>query len=183
MKNRKTNSNIVSIVSALAGLALILWPKASLNTVCRLAGGGLILSAAVVAFVSWKGNQAEKGMRQTFEFGACAAAAIAGILVLSLPGMIRTFIPRIIGIILILNGGFNLMQTNELKKIQYGKWNISLVLAVLTLVFGLIMLFSPRTFGDLMIRALGVFLVYNGISNLWVSSKFQSDLTTPIDVL
>ena len=78
-----------------------------------------------------------------------------------------------VGIIILLHGVNNLNQTIKLCKGQYDKWWIGLILGLVTVGFGILLICNPFAAIDTLVRAIGIFLVYDGVSDIWIASKVQ----------
>ena len=50
---------------------------------------------------------------------------------------------------------------------------VSLALAILTLVLGLLIVFNPFKTMEALVVAIGVITLYNGVSNLWIESRYR----------
>ena len=54
---------------------------------------------------------------------------------------------------------------------KYGYWWVSLILALITVGFGAFLLFYPSVVKELLVKFIGGFLAYDGLSNLWTISR------------
>ena len=77
----------------------------------------------------------------------------------------------IVGIILVLHGFYDLQQAVFLGRAKYGFWWLVLLLAGLTIVLGGILLWNPFEAMSIAIKFIGVFLVFDGVSDLWIFSR------------
>ena len=77
----------------------------------------------------------------------------------------------IVGIILVLHGFYDLQQAVFLGRAKYGFWWLALLFAGLTIVLGGILLWNPFEAMSIAIKFIGVFLVFDGVSDLWIFSR------------
>ena len=84
-----------------------------------------------------------------------------------------SIVPVAVGIVVAVNGVINLAQALDLKREGYDRWPGSLALAVLTIVLGLLVVFNPFSTMEMLVMALGIVILYNGVSNLWIESRYR----------
>jgi uncharacterized membrane protein HdeD (DUF308 family) len=93
--------------------------------------------------------------------------AALGIYIICNPLAFASFIPLVVGMMLII-GSINKFQTAyDLKKLDSGASVKVLILAILTIVFGIILVFNPFASVTLFIRIIGALLIFDGLSNLY----------------
>ena len=84
-----------------------------------------------------------------------------------------SIIPVVVGVGVIFNGALNLAQALELRRSGYANWGVSLALAIVTVLLGLIMVFNPFSTMEMLVAAIGGVILYNGLSNLWIESRYR----------
>ena len=62
-------------------------------------------------------------------------------------------------------------QAVSLCKEQYDKWWVALILGLVTIGFGALLVFRPFAAPDTVVTLIGVFLIYDGVSDLWIVSR------------
>ena len=65
----------------------------------------------------------------------------------------------------------NAVQAIDLKKMQYDNWWVALLLSLLTVALGVVLICNPFTIVDTVVRIIGAFLVYDGLSDMWILSR------------
>ena len=176
LKSLKANHTVMALLFIVLGIVLCLWPGKSLLVMCRIFGWGLIIGGAVLAFLGYT-NRNEDPMLKLILCGG-AAALIIGIIIVARAKSVVSFIPRVIGILIILNGIYNLNQSYRLRKVLRVRTG-SLVLAVLTIAAGIVIFAKPFAAAGTMVLITGIGLIYNGLSDLWVISRFEEDMKYP----
>ena len=103
---------------------------------------------------------------------------LAGIVLLVLggwiifdPSVLMRIIPVVIGAIIAVHGGHNVLQAAELYKEKYDKWWVALLLGIVTIGFGALLIYNPFEAVNTMIVLIGVMLIYDGISDIWIISR------------
>lgn len=169
---RYTRNNILmSILMVILGLLLFFWPGKTLELAAKLLGIALLVGAAVSAW-SWFKDRSKPGA----SYGTLALAIlclVVGLIILIAPRGVVSLLPKLIGVAIIVNGVLNLAQALELKNAGNDSWVSSLVMAVLTILLGLFLLFFAFSLMKTAIMIIGGILVYNGASNLWIESRYR----------
>lgn len=171
VKSLKANDMISSIVYVIIGLVLLIWPGTSTQVVCMVLGIVLLVYGLVqVALYLLK---KEKTMLSQGMLILGIIFSVLGIWILIKPEMIIMAVPVIVGIIIIMHGLHNTLQALELKKMDYGNWWMALFFGILTLISGLILAYNPFKVVNTVVRVIGIFLIYDGISDLWISNRIK----------
>ena len=87
------------------------------------------------------------------------------------PEFVIRLIPVIVGIIIILHGIYDLQQAVYLCRAKYSFWWLALLFAVLTVAFGGVLIWNPFEAMNIAVKFIGVFLVFDGVSDLWIFSR------------
>ena len=61
----------------------------------------------------------------------------------------------------------------SLCKEQYDKWWVALILGLVTVGFGALLIFKPFAALDTVVTLIGFFLIYDGVSDLWIVSRIS----------
>ena len=93
-----------------------------------------------------------------------------GIWFLIQPSFVVSLIPIIIGVVLLFHGIRGVMEAVSAKKFGYERWAVSLVLAIICLVCGIVCVFCPLGVMEKAIMLIGIVLIFNGVTNIWISA-------------
>ena len=96
-----------------------------------------------------------------------------GIVVLAAPKFLISIVPFAVGVVVLVNGIVNLAQALDQRRMGYGRWSFSLALAVLTIVLGVLVICNPFSTMEMLVMAIGIVVAYNGLSNLWIESRYR----------
>ena len=147
------NKAILAVACIVIGIIMVIMGDNLLRTGISIIGYVLIAAAVayVVLYLSGKN-------RDSFQIVNAVLAAVAGILLVTHPGLVANALPIIVGILLILNGVLNLTQGGDSR--------IPTVLAILMVILGIIVLTHPWILNNIVVRCAGVALILNGLFDL-----------------
>lgn len=149
----------------LLGILLIVFPDTLLLAFCYIAGG-LALAFGLGKLIAYFVRQ-KNGFVFTFDVGVAAASLTVGLLLLLCPLRVASLFPTIMGVLLIVDGIFKIkLAADEQKANGKAAW-LSFAFAALTCLVGLFLFLHPIDGVKIMMVILGVWLVLNGIGNLW----------------
>lgn len=169
LKNRKANYTVSAVICIIVGLVLVIWPGTSTQVVCKVLGAVLMLYGVlqILMYVLAK----ERSLYSQGMLVLGVIFAVIGAWILIRPDMIIAAVPVIMGIIIVIHGIHNTVQAINLKSLKYEKWWLALLFGVLTIALGGVLIYNPFKVVDTVVRVIGVFLVYDGISDIWIISR------------
>jgi len=173
LKKLKTNVIISSLLCVILGLVLLLRPGLSIQIVCTAVGAVLIISGAIRIVGYFTAGDGSLYSQVNLIFGI--VFAVVGVWIVIKPDKVLAIIPIIVGIVISLHGLHNLQQAVDLCKNKYDKWWIALILGILTLGFGILLICRPFAAIDTVVMLICVFLIYDGLSNIWIVSRVSKN--------
>lgn len=173
LKKLKTNVVISSLLCVILGLVLLLWPGLSIQIVCTAVGAVLIISGAIRIVGYFTAKDGSLYSQANLIFGI--VFAVVGVWIVMKPDKVLAIIPIIVGIVISLHGLHNLQQALDLYRDKYDKWWIALILGILTLGFGVLLICRPFAAIDTVVMLIGIFLIYDGLSNIWIVSRVSKN--------
>ena len=173
LKKLKTNVIISSLLCVILGLVLLLRPGLSIQIVCTAVGAVLIISGAIRIVGYFTAGDGSLYSQVNLIFGI--VFAVVGVWIVIKPDKVLAIIPIIVGIVISLHGLHNLQQGVDLCKNKYDKWWIALILGIFTLGFGILLICRPFAAIDTVVMLIGVFLIYDGLSNIWIVSRVSKN--------
>ena len=181
-KNLKANYTVSAVICMVVGLVLIIWPGTSTQVVCMVLGGVLLLYGIIQIVLYLIARE-----RTLYLQGMLMLGIVFGVLgawILFRPDVIIRTVPVIVGLIIIIHGIHNVTQAFDLKRMNYDRWWIALLFGAFTVVLGVILVRNPFKVVNTVVRVIGAFLVYDGLSDAWIISrifKTRKDKETVID--
>ena len=169
IKSLKVNYSLSAVICVILGIVLLVWPGQSTQVVCMvlgivLGGFGLI---QIILYLATK----EKTMISHSMMMLGVVLAVIGGWIVFKPETIIKAVPMIVGILIVIHGLHNAVQAIDLKKMQYDNWWVALLLSLLTVALGVVLICNPFTIVDTVVRIIGAFLVYDGLSDMWILSR------------
>lgn len=155
-----------AILCVLLGLVLLICPKETIDLLCKALAVGVMIMG-VVNLVSYFMNREV----QTFSGILGLIILLVGIWIFLKPERVEGIIPIVIGAILVVHALQDIKLSIETKRGGYDKWYIMLLIAVVSLVFGIICIVNAVGVVTLALQVIGVALIYDGVSDLWVVSR------------
>lgn len=169
LKSLKANYTISAAVCALLGLVLVIWPGATSQIICMLLGG-VLLAYGILQIAIYMLNRERTIVLQGMMLLGIVFAVI-GLWILLKPEMIIMAVPVIVGVLIVIHGLHNVIQAFALKRDGYENWWLAFILGMLTVIFGSVLIFNPFKAIELVVRIIGVFLIYDGVSDIWILSR------------
>lgn len=161
---------LLSILMIVIGLLLAIWPGHVMTTALKILGIALLVGGGLLIY-SWYSGRGRSSSIITLAEGI--VMAIAGLIVLIAPKFLISIVPFCVGAFITLNGILNLAQALDQRKAYYARWNVSLALAILTIVLGLLVMFNPFSTMEMLVVAIGIIIIYNGVSNLLIELGYR----------
>lgn len=149
---------LTSIVFIIFGIILLARPTATLIVVCRLIGFAMLISGIgmlITAFTDSGRSQAN--------LAAAVIMTCIGLLIAMNPSVLASFLPVIIGIVIIAGSVTTIMQASH--GVGSGR-ELRIVTSVIALILGIMIVAAPFTAAAFVVRIIGIALIYTGIVNL-----------------
>mgnify|MGYP001851277977 FL=1 len=162
-------SEITAVLMIVFGLMLVINPGGAVLLVCRLLGLVLAVTGLVFCLTAFSGRYepAGKGLDLLHLVPGIFLAA-AGLFILFRPGVVVGFAGILFAVILLVHGVSDLRKMLLMRQVGDQRWKISLVSAVITFLMGFIVLIAPFGSASLMMTFAGIFLMIDGISELYL---------------
>lgn len=173
LKKIKTNVVVSSALCVILGLVLVFRPGLSMRIVCTAVGVVLVLSGAMRMIDYFTARDGSLFSQANLIFGI--VLAVVGVWIVLKPDKVMAIIPIIVGIVIAIHGLHNLQQAVELWRDKYDRWWVALILGVLTVGFGVLLVCRPFAAIDTVVMMIGLFLIYDGLSNVWIVSRIYKN--------
>ena len=163
-KKLKWNLIVMSVLYLALGIFLLMVPGTALNVVCY-ALGGVVLVCAVIQLVRY--FLVERGIFQSqlTLISGLVCLALGGFLILRSDIVVR-ILPIVFGLFVIFDSLGRVQSALELRRCGYGSWKGFLLLALLSVVLGVVMSVDPFGARETPVMAIGVILIIEGALNL-----------------
>lgn len=166
LKQIKIDMIIIALLCTALGIVLFVWPAETIDIICKVLAAGIIV-IGMVEVVDYFVN------RRLHPFSAILGTIVllVGIWIFLKPDKLVSLIPIVIGVILLVHGIQDLQLALETKNNGYQKWWVMLIVAVISLILGVICVIHAFGVVKLTFKIIGIALIYDGITDLWVAIK------------
>ena len=169
LKKVKANYMVGAAFLALFGLVLLIWPKTSTTVICMALGCVLIICGVIRLVVFWLNR--DDSLYSTMNLVSGIVLVAVGVWIVVKPETIMVMVPIVIGIIVIFHSFHDFGQAASLYKASYDKWWVALLLGLITAGLGILLAVNPFEAAETIVRVIGICLIYDGISDMWIVSR------------
>ena len=164
VKKLKWNLIFMSLLYVGLGIFLVMKPGTALNIVCY-ALGGVVLACAAVQLIRY--FVVERGVFQSQLTLISGLVCLAlGVFLLLRSDIVVSILPIVFGLFVIFDSLGRIQNALELRRCEYSSWKIFLLLAVLSVVLGIVMVVDPFGTMETLVMAIGLILILEGALNL-----------------
>lgn len=167
MKTAKIGYIVMSVLFCVLGVVLLFTPGVSALWIGRLLGIGLILFGAIKLVGYFFRDLFRLAFQYDLAFGLLLM--VLGIVTLSHPGDALSFLCVMFGIPVLADGLFKIQIAMDSRQFGIRNWWLVLVLAALTCVVGVVLVFRPMTGVRALTALMGLSLLCDGVLNLSVA--------------
>ena len=168
MKRIKALYITISILSLLVGIALVIWPGASVITICYVVGSAAILVGAVRLMGYF--SKDSYNLNFQFDFAMGLVFLILGTVLIFHPGDTVAVLHFSVGILVLVDSVFKLQTALDAKHFGLKKWWVMLLCAVLCALFGLTLAVLPFRTAEILARVTGIALIINSGENIFLAA-------------
>lgn len=164
IKELKKNMVLLAVFYLVLGIVLVAYPKASGIVICYLIGGLAIAYGIVHLVMYFKTKMPIVTYRYDLVHGIMGTGI--GIYIIAVPEVLIGTLPVVLGLIVIIDSIVKIQNAWDLKRMGYERWWLVLVGALITVLFGILMVFYPFAAYLSVIIFVGISLIVNGICDL-----------------
>lgn len=140
------------------GLFLFLKPEMTINSVSYILGGILII-IGFITFLRYilNNDKVIKSFDVDLIYGI--VGIIAGLVLILNPTAIATIIPFILGMWIVINSAIKLQYSLNLKQYENSNWKATFIIAIISLLWGIILIFNPFAGAVVITKIIGIFIM------------------------
>ncbi len=166
LKNLVSSKIVMALLSVVLGVILLIMQGGALTLIVKATAIVCIVAGVGYAILFLLNKNRSNTML------ACSIIVlILGVLFLIRPDIIVNFFPVILGVYLIIEGLTNLLASLQHKKSK--GFLIGLILAILTIVVGVYLIFRAGTVMNIVVIIAGISLIVNGLTDLFALKAFK----------
>lgn len=175
LKQLKWNLILIAILFIALGVVLILWPGATMKTICYILAVSLI--AIGVVFLANYLRKDITGIIYRYDLVMGLSAILGGILVIIKVEQLTGLIPMVLGFLVTISGILKMQNSVDMLRLGHGTWYVAFAMAIVNIVFGVLLLINPFGTMELLLMWLGIGFVYSGVTDLYVTISISHKLS------
>ena len=184
LKQLKWNLILLAVIFIALGIVLILWPGATMKTICYLLAA-MLLALGVASLINYLRKDIS-GIIYRYDLVVGLCAILGGILVIVKVDKLTDLIPAVLGFLVTMSRILKMQNSVDMLRLGHGTWHVAFAMSIINIVAGIVLLMNPFEAAQILIMCLGIALVYSGITDLYVTisiSRRLSRLKTEIVVV
>lgn len=155
---------IVSSIFYIAlGLCLILIPDQTVNIICKVIFGLIMIAAGVYHIGIYV---AEKEKATILDLFTGVITTVLGVFLFFTPQIVIKILPYLLGAFVLVDSFWKLKGTHRLRKAELGLWKIFLAGSLIFILLGIAVMFYPFISVNKMILFCGCILTADGVADL-----------------
>lgn len=166
LQEQQRSSAMIALVTIVFGVVLVLWPNRSVSVICAMLGGALLISGLLYV-IAWFAGKGRAGAPVFMIIPGVVLAGL-GVWLMTSSQTVIALIQYVFGAVVIFHGILDLQGAFVLLRQKMPRWWAALLLAAITFGLGLIILINPMDAFSALVAMIGVALVYDGVSDLWL---------------
>ena len=181
LRHLKWNLILLAVIFIALGVVLILWPGATMTTICYLLAA-MLLALGVVSLINYLRKDIS-GIIYRYDLVVGLSAILGGILIIIKVDKLTELIPVVLGFLVTTSGILKMQNSVDMMRLGHGTWHVAFAMAIINIAAGIVLLIDPFEAAQVLIMCLGIALVYSGITDLYVTiaiSRRLSQIKTEI---
>mgnify|MGYP004577854637 FL=1 len=166
MKTFFKSSICASIILMILGLLLIFQSEVTITTISYIIGAALIALGvlALIRFIKSAKNITEMNFNLDIIYGL--VTVILGIVIITNPKAIASILPIVLGIAIVINSASKLQYAFILKNDNNDMWKTTMIIAIVSAICGVVLLFNPFAGAVLIMKIVGIFIVVYSVLDI-----------------
>ena len=165
MKSFFKSSIFTSVLLFILGLLLIFESEVTIATISYIIGAVLV-AAGTFAFIRYIGKNKNGIDTSELDILYGIVTIILGIMIITNPHAIASIIPIILGIAIIISSAVKIQYAFDLKNSNNDLWKTTMVIAIISTICGVVLLFNPFTGAVIIMRVVGIFILIYAILDI-----------------
>lgn len=165
MKNFFKSSVFTSALLFILGLLLVFESEVTITTISYIVGA-VLMAAGVFALIRFFSQKEKNSNTIGLDVLYGVVTIILGILIITNPHAIASILPIILGVAIIISSANKLQYAFNLKTNGNDMWKTTMVIAVISTVCGVVLLFNPFAGAVLIMRIVGIFIIAYAILDI-----------------
>ena len=165
-----------SAAALVFGLVLLIWPGITTALILNICGGALIAAGLYNIARYFLRRDGQYLINWNLALGIALAGG--GVSLIVFKELLLSVIPFLFGSALLLCGIIKVQAALNMRRMSARRWYITLILAGISAVLGLIILINPFGTGLMLIRLIGASIAVEAIEDLFSARVYNKTVTT-----
>lgn len=170
------SSLITSVFLLILGGLLIFESEATILSISYIIGGVLI-ALGVVAIIRYI-LSSRKGMASELDIIYGIVTIILGAIIISNPKALASIIPVVLGICIVISSATKLQYAFELKKDNNSLWIMTMVVALVSALCGVALIFNPFQGAQMITQIVGIFIMIYAVLDIISTVTIKRNVNT-----
>ena len=164
MKTFFKSSICASIILMILGLLWIFQSEVTITTISYIIGAALIALGvlALIRFIKSAKNITEMNFNLDIIYGL--VTVVLGIVIIT--KAIASILPIVLGIAIVINSASKLQYAFILKNDNNDMWKTTMIIAIVSAICGVVLLFNPFAGAVLIMKIVGIFIVVYSVLDI-----------------
>lgn len=159
------SSILTSTLLFCLGILLIFESEVTVITISYVIGS-ILVAAGTFALIRYVSVNKKGFDASELDLLYGIVTIILGILIITHPQAIASIIPIILGIAIIISSASKIQYAFNLKNNENELWKMTMIIAVISTICGIVLLFNPFAGALLLMRIVGIFIVIYSILDI-----------------
>ncbi len=164
IKTFKLDNILTAVLYVALGLLLMIFPESIAKTLCYTIAT-IVIAVGVIRIIGYFMKKEQEGYSRTGLVSGIVFVVLGVFIAVSSRAIISV-IPFIMGICILISGFSKLQYVFQLDKYMNEKSKGMLLVAIITIIVGIALVFNPFRAAKWMIRLVGVCIAFAGASDL-----------------
>lgn len=156
------------LIYLVVGIVLLLFPAVTSKIISFIFAGVILIYGALKVYNYFKIDAGERLFFDKIDLGAGFVSIILGLFLAINTKIVFSILPFLVGAYLVFNSICSIMASFHLKKLGHTTWGSSFALSFVLTILGIVLLLNPFRAHILLVRFIGISLIVNAISDIWV---------------
>ena len=169
-----------SLILMVVGFLILIFPQVILSLISYILGGIVLVNGALTILRYFKENNANIW---NFDLAYGLLCSVLALVIIFNPNAIVSIIPLILGIWMMISSIFKIQYSLNLRTYHSDKWTLTLGLAILTLICGVLLTVNPFKGAVTMTKVIGIFIIVYSIIDIIECMTLKKSLNKIVDII
>ncbi len=162
MKKLEKNIPVSGLITAIAGLIMVVMPNLTNLILVRGIGIALLINGIIRVVHYMRGKSMAAMMDNEMSIGLMSL--VAGIILLAYPDLVISILPFLFGLYLIFGGTISIQNALDVYRFRKSSmWIFHLIVGIALIILGIVVISQPFSAAAVMTRFVGICILAEGI--------------------